>query len=111
MSEMEWNDLKNTHPGTILKLDFLPEMGVSTYRLAKLLGITQTHLTEILDAKRAITANISLRLGRLFEQSPGFWLGLQNSYDLRKATAQYGDEIAKVAAFKWPGVEADKIAA
>jgi addiction module HigA family antidote len=98
--------LANIHPGNILKLDYLPRMGVTEYRLAKLLGITQTHLAELLQGKRGVTANLSLRLGRVLGQPPIYWLNLQNHYDLLKAWQEYGDSIDSLTPFSWPMTEA-----
>lgn len=52
------------------------------YGLAQAVGIPQTRLSEILKRKRRITADTALRLGRYFGNSPKFWLGLQDDYDL-----------------------------
>jgi antitoxin HigA-1 len=101
--------LENAHPGTAIRLDYLPEMGITEYRFAKLLRITQSHLAEILEGKRNITANIAIRLGLLFNQTPEMWIGLQNSYDLLKAKRQYAEEYAKIVAFEWPAVNDGEI--
>jgi addiction module HigA family antidote len=103
------DDLENLHPGSHLKLDYLPEMGVTEYRFAKLLGITQSHLADILVCRRSVTANIALRLGKLFDQSPEMWLSLQNKYDLARARREYGDDVSGIEPFTWP--TGDKIAA
>jgi antitoxin HigA-1 len=95
-------DLLDFHPGVILKLDYLSEMGVSKYRLARMLRISEGHLGELLEGKRNVTANLALRLGRLFGQTPEMWLGLQNAYDMRLAHLQYGPEIDRIEQFQWP---------
>ena len=82
--------LANAHPGTALRLDYLPDLGITEYRFAKLLGISQTHLRQVLNGQRSITARLALRLGRLFNQSPEMWLGLQANYDLLKARREAG---------------------
>jgi antitoxin HigA-1 len=84
----------NIHPGTILREDYLPDleaMGVTRYRIAKLLRITQSQLDILLAGKRGVTANMALRLGKLFNQSPEMWLGLQNEYDIAIARLDYPD--------------------
>lgn len=88
--------LLNLHPGTHLLEDYLPELGISRYRFAKMLGITQSHLADILATKRGITANIALRLGRLFSQTPEMWLSLQAEYDLAAARVRYGEAIDRI---------------
>lgn len=94
--------LDNIHPGNILRLDYLPRMGVTEYRFAKLLGITQSHLAELLSGRRGITPNLSLRLGKLFGQAPGYWLNVQSQHDLLKAFRDYGEAIDAVQPFEWP---------
>ena len=74
--------LKNTHPGEVLKNEFLTELGISAYRLAKDTGIPQTRISEIIKGTRRITADTALRLSKYFGNTPKFWLGLQDDYDL-----------------------------
>ena len=76
------NKLKNIHPGEILKEEFLEELNISGYRLAKDTGIPQTRISQILKNKRRITADTALRLSKYFGNTPKFWLGLQDDYDL-----------------------------
>lgn len=76
--------LKNIHPGEILNEEFLIPLGISAYRLAKDTFIPQTRVSEILKGNRRITADTALRLSRFFGNSPRFWLGLQNDYDLEE---------------------------
>ena len=70
------------HPGEILMEEFLKPMGISQYRLAKDISVPPRRINEIVHGKRAITADIALRLGRFFGMSPHFWLNLQTRYDL-----------------------------
>ena len=76
--------LKNIHPGEVLKIEFLDELGISAYRLAKEVGIPQTRISEIIKGARRITADTALRLSRYFGNTPKFWLGLQADYDLEE---------------------------
>ena len=85
--------LANIHPGNILKEDYLPNINMTEYRLAQRLSMRQAHLSEFLNGKRGLTANWALRLGKLFGQTPQFWLTLQNEYDLLKAQMEYGDVV------------------
>jgi len=94
--------LENIHPGNILKLDYLPRMGVTPYRFAKMLGITQSHLAELLAGKRGVTANLALRLGRVFGTTAQYWLSLQDHHDVLKAYAEYADAIDSIQPFIWP---------
>lgn len=76
--------IKNIHPGEILNDEFLIPLGISAYRLCKETFIPQTRVSEILKGNRRITADTALRLARFFGNSPRFWLGLQNDYDLEE---------------------------
>ena len=85
--------LRNIHPGEILNEEFLIPMGISAYRLAKETFIPQTRVSEILKGNRKITADTALRLSRFLGNSPKFWLGLQNDFDLEEEVIQKGDEL------------------
>lgn len=76
--------LKNIHPGEILNEEFLKALSVSAYRLAKDTGIPQTRISEIIKGNRRITADTALRLSKYFGNTPKFWLGLQNDYDIEE---------------------------
>ena len=80
--------LKNVHPGVILLEEFLLPFNISAYRLAKDVAIPQTRLSQILKGKRKITADTALRLSKYFGNSPKFWLGLQDDYDLEEEDCQ-----------------------
>lgn len=70
------------HPGEILKEDYLPDLEMTQQQLADRLKISFRRVNEILNEKRSITPDTALRLGRLFGQSPQFWMSLQDQYDL-----------------------------
>lgn len=88
--------LANIHPGEVLKEEFLDPMNISAYRLAQDTGIPQTRLSDIIHAKRRITADTALRLGKYFGLSPRFWLGLQNDFDLEEERKGKDEEIANI---------------
>ena len=70
------------HPGEILFEEFLKPMNISQYKLAKDINVPARRINEIVQGKRAITANTALRLGHYFGMSPQFWINLQAHYDL-----------------------------
>jgi addiction module HigA family antidote len=72
-----------THPGEILRTEFMEPMGITAYQLAK--PIHLPGLYEIMRGKRAISADVALRLGKYFGMTPQFWMNLQTDYDLRIA--------------------------
>ena len=76
--------LKNIYPGEILKEEFLLPMEVSAYRLAKDIGIPQTRISQILKGNRRITADTAIRLSKYFGNTPKFWLGLQDDFDIEE---------------------------
>ncbi len=83
------------HPGETISEDYLLPLKMSVNALAKELGVTAARLNEIVRGKRGITADTALRLGRYFNTTPGFWLGLQLEYDLRTAQHKAGVAIEK----------------
>ena len=74
-----------THPGEVLKEEYLVPLGLSARALAKLLGVPANRLTEIMRGTRDVSADTAIRLGRYFRTDPRFWLNLQAAYDLSKA--------------------------
>lgn len=70
------------HPGEVLLEEFLKPMELSQNRLAIDIGVPARRINEIVLGKRRVSADTALRLGRYFEMSPQFWLGLQMDYDL-----------------------------
>jgi len=83
------------HPGEILLTEFLEPMGLSQNKLAISIGVPARRINEIVHGKRAVTADTALRLGRYFNMSPRFWLGLQMDYDLDVAEDGLGDRLDK----------------
>ena len=73
------------HPGVVLAEDFLKEMEMSQYRLAKGIGVPPRRINEIVQGKRSITADTALRLGKFFGMEAQFWMNLQSHYDLEVA--------------------------
>jgi addiction module HigA family antidote len=74
-----------THPGEVLKEEYLVPLGMSARALAKLLDVPANRLTEIMRGTRDVSADTAIRLGRYFRTDPRFWLNLQAAYDLSKA--------------------------
>ncbi len=80
------------HPGEILR-DELTEIGMSGAELSRQIKVPENRIPQIIAGKRNITADTALRLGKWFGTTPGFWLNLQKSYELRKAAREIGKEI------------------
>jgi len=88
--------LKNIHPGEILLEEFLIPLQITPYRLSKDLEIPQTRISQILKAKRRITADTALRLSSYFGNSAKFWLGIQNDYDIEEEKKTQNAVFAKI---------------
>jgi addiction module HigA family antidote len=88
--------LPNVHPGEILLEEFLRPMGVSQNRSAREIGVPPRRINEIVQGKRAVTANTALRLSKYFGVSESFWMGLQADYDLEKARKELGRKLDRV---------------
>lgn len=89
-------ELPNVHPGEVLGEEFLTPMEISAYRLAKDTGIPQTRISQILKGKRRITADTALRLSAFFGNSPKFWLGLQDDYDIEEERNKHGEQLKQI---------------
>ena len=74
-----------THPGEILREEYLAPLGMSARALANSLGVPANRLTEIMRGERDVSADTAIRLGRYFGTDPRFWLNLQAAFDLSKA--------------------------
>ncbi len=82
-----------THPGEVLREEFLLPLGLTANALAMALRVPATRIGDILNERRGITADTALRLSRYFGTTPEFWLNLQQSYDLTKTAAEHGEQI------------------
>lgn len=76
--------LKNIHPGEILLEEFLLPLNISQNKLARDIDVPPRRINEIVHGTRSVTADTDLRLSRALGTSEGFWMGLQNDYDLEE---------------------------
>jgi len=83
-------------PGEILLHEFLEPMGISAYRLAKDIGVSQMRISEIVAGKRAISVDTGLRLSRYFGLHDGFWTGLQLDHDAAVAKDALAEVLANI---------------
>ncbi len=88
--------LKNIHPGEVLLEEFLTPLNISAYKLAKDISIPQTRISQILKEKRRITADTALRLSKYFGNSPKFWLGLQDDFDIEEERLSIENELSAI---------------
>jgi len=78
-----------THPGEVLREEYLVPLGMSARALGKALGVPANRVTEIMRGERDVSADTAIRLGRYFKTDPRFWLNLQAAYDLSKAQGEH----------------------
>ncbi len=91
-----WNlQRASTHPGEMLREEFLIPLGMTQNSLALKIRVPATRIGEIIHGKRAITPDTALRLARFFGNSPEFWLNLQQMHDLSKARLELGARIER----------------
>jgi addiction module HigA family antidote len=83
-------------PGEVLNLEFLEPMELSQNALARAVGVPPRRINEIVLGKLAITADTDLRLCRYFGLSEGFWLRLQNGYQLDQRKQEISSELLAI---------------
>ena len=87
--------LEPINPGEILREDFLEPLGISINQLSRDLSVPPNRISEIVNGKRAITADTALRLERYFGIEAQFWMNLQTEFDLRMMKRKIGPDIEK----------------
>ena len=85
-----------THPGEMLREDFLPDYGLTVSGLAEAAGVSRQSINELLRERRAVSPEMALRLARLFGNSPEFWLNAQRAVDLWDATQAIKNDVARI---------------
>ena len=88
--------LNNPHPGEILQEEFLEPLGLSRNALAQAIGVPSNRISELVRGRRGVTADTDLRLARYFGLSEGYWLRLQNAYDMMEARREAGRAISRI---------------
>ncbi len=89
------DNLEPIRPGEILREDFLEPLGISMNQLSRDLSVPPNRISEIVNGKRAITADTALRLELYFGIEAKFWLNLQTEFDLRIMKQKIGADIVK----------------
>jgi addiction module HigA family antidote len=82
------------HPGEYLR-ELLDELGLSQYRLAQEIGVAPMRISHVVRGQRPVTAELALRLGRYFGQSPRFWMNLQTRYDIDVTEQDLGQQVVR----------------
>jgi antitoxin HigA-1 len=89
------NGLPAIHPGEFLA-EVLSDRGMSQAAFAKAIGVSPMRISHVLAGERPVTAELALRLGRALNQTPQYWLNLQSAYDLKRAAADFKDDLRAV---------------
>lgn len=85
-----------THPGEMLREDFLPDYGLTVASLAQAIGVSRQSINDLLRERRAVSPEMALRLARLFGNSPEFWLNAQRAVDLWVAAQTIKADVARI---------------
>src|SRR3990172_214767 len=88
--------VRPTHPGEMLREDFLPDYGLNVSSFAKSIGVSRQTINELLRERRAVSPEMALRLARLFGNSPEFWLNAQRAVDLWDAAQAIKNDVARI---------------
>jgi addiction module HigA family antidote len=92
--------IRPTHPGEMLREDFLPDYGLTVAGVAKALGVSRQTMNELLRERRAVSPEMALRLSRLFGNSPEFWLNAQRAVDLWDAAKALKSRVERIKPLK-----------
>jgi antitoxin HigA-1 len=84
------------HPGEVLREEYLVPMGLTSYALAKALGVPRTRIERLANEQTAMTADTALRLARYFGVPAASWMNLQARYDIETTEDEMADVIAKI---------------
>lgn len=85
-----------THPGEMLREDFLLDYDLTVTGLAEAIGVSRQSVNELLRERRAVSPEMALRLARLFGNSPEFWLNSQRAVDLWDAAQAIKKDVARI---------------
>jgi addiction module HigA family antidote len=88
--------LHNSHAGEMLVLEFMEPLGLTSDALAAELAFNGTRLAEVISGKRRMDADLDLRLARYFRMSEGFFMGLQDQYELLEAKRALNGELDQI---------------
>lgn len=89
-------EIPPTHPGEMLREDFMSDFNLNATSMAKALGVSRQTINELLRERRAVTPVMALRLSRLFGNSPEFWMNAQHSWDLWDSEQHFRKELSQI---------------
>ncbi len=85
-----------THPGEMLREDFMSDYGLTVAGLAEAIGVSRQSVNELLRGRRAVSPDMALRLARLFGNTPEFWLNAQRAVDLWDAAKAVKKDVSRI---------------
>jgi len=86
-----------THPGEMLREDFLPDYGLTVAKLAEAIGVSRQSVSELLRERRRVSPEMAMRFSRLFGNSPEFWLNAQRAVDLWDAGQAIQSDMSRIS--------------
>ena len=89
-------EIPPTHPGEMIREDFMPDFDLNATSMAAALGVSRQTINELLRERRTITPIMALRLSRLFGNSPEFWLNAQHARDLWDSEQRFEKELSQI---------------
>jgi len=93
-------DRKPTHPGEMLREEFLVPMDISQQQLAEAIHIPYHQIDELVNQQRGVTPSMALRLAKFFGMSADFWLNLQIRWDIFEAQVADKNELDAIQDFQ-----------
>lgn len=87
---------KPTHPGEMLREDFLPDYNLTASSLAGAIGVSRQSINELMRERRSVSPEMALRLARLFGNTPEFWLNAQRAVDLWNARQAIQNDMVRI---------------
>ena len=93
-TDSDW--LHNSHAGELLVSEFMEPLSLSEEALASALGVAPARLRDVISGAKAMDADLDLRLARYFRMSEGFFLGLQDDYELLEAKRALNGDLDRI---------------
>jgi addiction module HigA family antidote len=94
---MATRKIKLSHPGKILREEFMEPVDLSAYALAKALSVPLPRVNDIVREKRSISPEMAVLLSAYFGTSGGYWINLQAHFDLEMARDKVGKQAARIS--------------
>lgn len=94
--------VRPTHPGEMLREDFMPDYGLSVASLALAVGVSRQTINDLLRERRALSPEMALRLARLFGNSAEFWVDAQREVDLWDASRHLASSLEQIRPLPHP---------